>query len=190
MRRRFRQLVLQCNPALDPGDARRPARLEALLKAYQRLLERETARELAADAPPVDAFWKPGRPSDKLPRVTRPARSTKARAADDTPPKRRTSIRVVSRGEQPPLTLPVDVTFEEAALGTTLDFEVHERLVSVAVPAGTDHGALFSLQVAGADDASVTVYIEIRVAVHPIYRRVGSTLYVRAAVSDARAVVR
>jgi hypothetical protein len=187
VRWRFRQLVLQCNPALDPTDSRRGARLESLLRAYQALLERETTRELAAQAPKEDELWKPWRASGEVPRVSARRPAAKPFPAAD-PPGRRSSIKLVVPAERPPLVFPVDLTFEEAALGTTLEFGLADGTLSIEIPPGTDHGALFSLQLRGADGAAVVTYIEIRVAVHPIYRRVGTTLYIRAAVSEARAL--
>ena len=187
--RRYRELGFRVYPDLHPDDSRSVQKFRAIRAAYEELSRREQS---PFTAPIEDAEWEspvdataPPRP-EVQPTSARTSTDQPAAEVPSTPP---TPLEDASGTEPPPLTVPVEITFEQAFGGVTLPFKTLVGTLNVQVPRGVEHDHRFTLQVPDSSGQPVTVHVVIRVADHPRYRREGSALYVRAAVSPGRALI-
>ncbi len=81
----------------------------------------------------------------------------------------------------------IDVPFTTAALGGSISISVGGRTIEVKVPAGIDDGK--KLRVPASATGSADVYLKVRIAPHPYFRRDGNDLLLDLPISVPEAML-
>ena len=81
----------------------------------------------------------------------------------------------------------IDVPFNTAALGGSISISVGGRTIEVKVPAGIDDGK--RLRVPASATGSADVYLKVRIAPHPYFKREGNDLLLDLPISVPEAIL-
>jgi len=92
-----------------------------------------------------------------------------------------------SRPQAPDVETDIDVPFNTAALGGSISISVGGRTIEVKVPAGIDDGK--KLRVPASATGSADVYLKVKIAPHPYFRRDGNDLLLDLPISVPEAML-
>ena len=81
----------------------------------------------------------------------------------------------------------IDVAFELAALGGSISISVGGRTIDVKVPAGIEDGK--KLRVPASATGSADVYLKVKIAAHPYFRREGNDILLDLPISVPEAML-
>ncbi len=81
----------------------------------------------------------------------------------------------------------IDVPFDTAALGGSISISVGGRTIEVKVPAGIEEGK--KLRVPASATGSADVYLKVRIAAHPYFKREGKDLLLDLPISVPEAML-
>lgn len=92
-----------------------------------------------------------------------------------------------SRPQAPDVETDIDVPFNTAALGGSISISVGGRTIEVKVPAGIDDGK--KLRVPASATGSADVYLKVKIAAHPYFRRDGLDILLDLPISVPEAIL-
>ena len=92
-----------------------------------------------------------------------------------------------SRPQAPDVETDIDVPFNTATLGGSISISVGGRTIEVKVPAGIDDGK--KLRVPASATGSSDVYLKVKIAPHPYFRREGNDILLDLPISVPEAML-